>query len=274
MLELDTAFGADLALLLHQEKLSDRPSGAHGPLSRTQHVYTLLHDIRPRLKQARVAHYESMLDDVDVPALVDAAQCGKITVGIVCGAARLSTEETCLALMRAWTIVTDIICEVTPRDVTSRAAMCQMNRLAFRGKPAESANGVRVFLSAVLERYSNRYAAYLSGVESSPSTWAEAREYVREQHNDLASARAGVLASAPGELHAELDRLESEIKRVKSATQTLYSKANAAKAAALAAPTDTALAAASSRAQTAAQESKKQQQALVVERQKLAASVA
>ena len=152
-------------------------------------------------------------------------------------------------------------------------ALAQVCRLAFRGKPAESANSVRVFLTSVLERYSRQYAAYLSGVEAAPSSWAEAREYVREQNNDLASARAGVLTSAPRELHAELDELDVEVKRVKATTTTLFGKSNAAKAAALAAPTDTALAAAAAKALTAAQESKKQQAALIEKRKRLAASL-
>lgn len=168
----DPAYGADLALLLAQEKLTQPPAGLPPA---TCSMWTMVLELRARLPPARVVKYEGLLPRaVDALALVTAAACGKLTTELICGQAKGQTPaEQSAAALRVWPVLVELVRDCFPRgaDEATHGLLLVANDAFDRAKSAAST--VKA-ITPVFEKMSVRFAHYtLNG--GAPPQWEKVR---------------------------------------------------------------------------------------------------
>lgn len=169
---LDPAYGADLALLLGQEKLTQPPAGLP---AMTCSVWHMVLELRVRLPPARVIKFEALLPrSVNALALVTAAGCGQLTMELICGQAKgRSAAEQRAAALRVWPVLIQLVRECFPRDAdeATHGLLLVANDAFDRAK--SDASTVKA-ITPVFEKMSLRFAHYAS-TGGAPPQWEKAR---------------------------------------------------------------------------------------------------
>ena len=187
-METNGKYGADIALILHQENLDRTPSGASGAAAQ---VLTHLRVVRTCLLAARARRFEpwSLLSTTKVEELVKAAMTGNMTVALITGAAAAEKPEAKLAcLAKAWPMVCELVRESSPRDPSVVSAFLLMAKEGFDPMVNVPGNALRVVFTDVFEEMRKRADDYRQGVAPVMQTWA----VVRERSSELASRQLAV----------------------------------------------------------------------------------
>jgi hypothetical protein len=170
-------YGADISLLLHQEKL-DVPKGAT-VTNHASRVWTLLYAVAQRQRDAIVSHFtEVMPVDLDIARLVQAVACGKLSVEVMVPKAIASAKssvkavaDTRDAVMQAWPGVMAIQAELNARDSTAQATFLKLARDLFNVKFAAKDPVTRI-LEPALTAMQKAFTTYLLDGGKEP-TWQE-----------------------------------------------------------------------------------------------------
>ena len=138
------AFGAQITLLIHQEKL-DAPKGAVLS-SNAKSVWGTLAEVARQLLVAWEEHFRKLMPaGVEPLALITAVSRSKLMVaamvpaGLVSSKAAKAPMELREAVMRAWPVMMAVMREVNPRDVSAEAELLKVAVSAF--DPAHAAWG-------------------------------------------------------------------------------------------------------------------------------------
>ena len=223
--------GADVALLLHQEKLAAHPTGK--PLStQAQAVWSAVHELRGALHRARVRQYESVVPEgVQLGPLIDGVSCGRLNVSLLQGSTvtvATPAQQRLHALMRAWPLLIAIMREVHPRDSGAEMTLLALGRTAFDGWSKTRPDGALLYLTSIFERVEKRYhQEHLRGFQAE-HTWAEV---LAAQEAKNARDRATEQAISGGAAAAGKDRAAEAAKAKEAAAEAAKAK-EAAKAAA------------------------------------------
>ena len=216
--------GAEVAVLLAQEKLEKLPSSARIQAGAAA-LYQPFVQLHARVRAARVRVYEEVaLPGVDLAALVAGAAAGTLTVAAVSGVTEArgeaATAERVSGLLQSWLLAATLVVESTPLDASAMMTFLRMAREGLgvsRGANetdaalrARQARAVATGVHDVLERYSLMRRRYLAGEDASSPTWAAAREAVIQrsftdarQQGRVAGAELAVPA-APVQTAAQL----------------------------------------------------------------------
>jgi hypothetical protein len=144
-------FGAEIALILHQESLAT-PKGTMAPSA--SKMWNSLLVVAQRQRDALVSFFRRLTPfGVDIKLLVTAIVCGKLTVAdmvppAVAKAGKAS--EVREAVMRAWPLVMQIMLEVYPRDDTAQYVLLKLALDVFAREHVAS-DPVETLLKPVLE---------------------------------------------------------------------------------------------------------------------------
>jgi hypothetical protein len=164
-------FGAELALLLGQEKLTSTPAGA--PLM-TSRVWNLVLELRARVAPARVIKFEPMMPaTVNHLELITAVSRGKLTMGLICGSEKLLLAEQKAAALRIWPVLIALHRECFPRsaDEAEQGLLLMANDAFERSK---SDTGAVKAISPVFATMATRFAYYTHNGGVAPK-WVVAR---------------------------------------------------------------------------------------------------
>jgi hypothetical protein len=165
------AFGADLALLLGQEKLTTTPAGVPHMTSR---VWNLVLELRARVAAARVIKFEPMLPAaVDNLELITAVSRGKLTMGLICGSEKLLLAEQKAAALRIWPVLIELHRECFPRGADEAAhGLLLMANDAFERSKSDA--GAVKAIAPVFAKMATRFAHYTRNGGAAPE-WVQAR---------------------------------------------------------------------------------------------------
>ena len=154
-------YGAEIALILHQESLST-PKGTMAPSANRMWNSVLV--VAQRQRDALVSHFRRLAPvGVDMKLLVTAIVCGKLSVADMVPPATTKAgkaPEVRDAVMRAWPLVMQIMLEVHPRDDTAQAVMLKLALDVFAQAHVAS-DPVETLLKPVLEEMRTTSALYL-----------------------------------------------------------------------------------------------------------------
>jgi hypothetical protein len=169
----NSEFGADLALLLGQEKLLRAPSGVP---SNTGRVWNLVWELYTRVPAARVVKFEQMLPTaVDDLELVTAVGRGKVTMSLICGKPEKTATfaEQKAAVLDAWPVLVALHRECFPRGADdAQQGLLEMAHDSFdRSRTAEAA--VKA-ISPCLAAMATRFASY-TRQGGAPPSWVKVR---------------------------------------------------------------------------------------------------
>ena len=194
------AYGADISLLLHQEKL-DTPKGATVSHNASR-VWALLFGVAQRLREAVTSHYRKLLPkNLDAAKLVQAVACGKLTVAEMVPAALTASKspkaagETRDAVLRAWPAVMAIMAELNARDKSAQSTFLKLARELFDPCHA-GADPIERILKPALEEMRIHYALYLLDGGDEPS-WEEMAAESEQSTISEMVMQSGYAVSAP-----------------------------------------------------------------------------
>ena len=179
-------FGADVALLLHQEKLAASPSGAS---SAAQRVLEKVREVRTGLASARLALWRRVVPDgISLADMIAAVNCGKITSSVLIG--KNPAGGASAALSRVWPLLVAMVRQLWPRDTEVEYTLLRMARELFVvGKASDHA--VSVVVDGVFAEYASRCGSWLRGIGPAPSL-AKAHEHVLLEASKEASLSQAV----------------------------------------------------------------------------------
>ena len=134
-------FGADVALLLHQEKLAATPSGTSSSALR---VLEKVKEVRGGLASARLALWRRVAPDgVSLVPLIEAVNCGKLTSAVLVG--KSPTGGVSAGLARVWPLLMSMSRQMWPRDDTIDYTLLSMWReVVVVGKSSDHAVSIVV----------------------------------------------------------------------------------------------------------------------------------
>jgi hypothetical protein len=166
-------FGADLALLLGQEKLLRAPSGVP---TNTGRVWNLVWELYTRVPAARVVKFEQMLPTaVDDLELVTAVGRGKLTMSLICGKPEktMTFAEQRAAVLDIWPVLVALHRECFPRGADdAEQGLLEMAHDSFdRSRTAEAA--VKA-ITPCLVVMATRFASYTRQGGAAPG-WVKVR---------------------------------------------------------------------------------------------------
>ena len=173
--EIDTRFGADIALILHQEGLDKTPSGMSAAAT------TLLGQLRAArqaLLSARVRWFERWAPTtIKAAEVVKAAMAGTLTVPLLVGsvAAAAGPAERVRALMVVWPALVALMREVTPRDATIEDELLKLAKITFDSAAKNPEAGLKFHVVPVLLEVAASATLYRSGIDLSMPEWATMR---------------------------------------------------------------------------------------------------
>ena len=129
-------FGADVTMILHQEKLGNVPTGAGIASAPAMRVWRVMNAVMPRLLHARTPHNAKLCPNgMDAGTAIRAIGQGKLTVEALAGVAvlvkKMSAVELRTAGLRSWPVMLAMIREIMPRDETAEHHLLLMARDAF-----------------------------------------------------------------------------------------------------------------------------------------------
>ena len=235
--ETNAEFGADVAFLLHQEKLEAVPKGSVPLQNPTVTVWENCARLHTMLAAARTRFYAKRVPrGVDCAAMVAGVNCGKVTLKMLEGSPVPGVKSTPpkVNLMRAWIPLLVMAIDVWPRDGTIPETLMAMAAAAFDiGRDSDACHGpalAEVFVE-VTARMAGYRCAHGAGVEP---TWGAAREQVLTDARERA-AFVGVADSPPpspaqSPLEKARAREAEEQKRAREAAATAAAVAAAAAA--------------------------------------------
>jgi hypothetical protein len=196
-LETSGTFGADIALILHQENLEKAPTGA-SPAAST--LLAQMRQIRRYLLAARARWLEPYVPSGrSAEALVKAAMSGELKVETLTGAkAGGKAEASIRALMVIWPTLIALVRETSPRDATAESALLIMAKEAFDDAATNPAGALRMVIVDVFAELRKRSAQYLTGVDPEMASWDVVRRHVagESQRKWLLSGTYGGKANA------------------------------------------------------------------------------
>ena len=190
--------GAELAILLHQEKLTAQPSGKQMSTS-AQSVWTAIYEMRSILQRARVRQFDTVVPEgVQLSELIDGVSCGKLSVQLLMGSSvggSAGAQARLHQLLRAWPLLIALVREVHPGDEQAEMTLLQLGKTAFDGAARTRPDGALAYLASIFERMEKRYhAEYLRGFQSEHS-WASVVAH-QEEKNAKAHATSQLMGAA------------------------------------------------------------------------------
>ena len=173
--ELNATFGADIALILHQEGLDKTPSGMSAAAAT---LFGQLRAVRQALLSARVRWFERWAPKtVKAAEVVKAAMAGTLTVSLLVGsvAAAAAPAERVRALMVVWPALIALMREATPRDVTVEDELLKLAKVTFDSASKNPEAGLKFHVEPMLLEVATSAALYRSGIDRSMPEWASMR---------------------------------------------------------------------------------------------------
>ena len=235
--EMNSAFGLDIATILHQETLAKAPTGDLSAL--TREVWQRLYEVRPRLAVARKEHFKHIAPaHILLPSFLDAVSTGKLTLDLIASplAGMKQTEVDGLRTRRvahAWTLLIAVVKDVTPRDATAERELQKLGREFFDQAIACAPLAITNVLQPVLTELREQAEMFKDHITAEPGTWAAAIAEAKAAAQRRFAAGGSSIERAPADTtkadaaatkadealkkiekqQAELAKLKEELKR-------------------------------------------------------------
>ena len=187
-------FGADVAILLHQERLGAIPTGLQSMQASTTSVWSAFITIRPWVQRARERVYKREVPEgVDLPALLRAIEMGEFSLAKIVPAKSTGQRRVRAALV-AWPLLTQLVCDIYPRD---RTAGVVLRRLVVDAFDVGQGNdeGALAMVDKSFAEATLQFKAYIAGT-GAPPTWEAIRKDAREELQVQAERREAFQVSA------------------------------------------------------------------------------
>jgi len=185
--------GADVAMIMHQEKLGAVPTGALAMSAPAATVWAAAIDIRSWVARARERQLKLQLPAaVDVRALVASVSSGAFSIDkLVPG--KLVGAERARSILVCWPAFVELTTSVHPRDATAGPILRQLAVEAFGGGTDEAAFNL---LERMLRQAATAFEKYRGGSDSAP-TWEAIRLEVRDELDSSSLTKRALEAASP-----------------------------------------------------------------------------
>ena len=185
--------GADVAMILHQEKLGAVPTGMHSVSAAAAAVWGGMGDVMSWVARARERQMKLQLPAaVDAKALVASVAAGKFSVDKLVPGKLVGAERGRMILL-GWPAFVELVSSVYPRDPTAGATLRQLTVEAFGGGSDDAAHGL---LERTLKQAATSFEGYRSGSDPLP-TWKSIRDQVRDDLDAASLTRRALEATQP-----------------------------------------------------------------------------
>lgn len=207
-------FGADVYTLLHQEKLTENPSGQWTPGARA--VYSTVRELRSSLMAARERLFARVTPEgVDTAALVAAVNAGTLSVATLVPKTATLPAHKAAALQRVWPLLMAVAAEVLPSDGGDRGVAHMLLRLALTAFDYGKTNpgGSVAIVETVLAEWAQRWKRVREGVHKHDHARAlAAYEWTKDELAAKQGMQAAVSA-ASGNANAQAHSTSSRRQR-------------------------------------------------------------
>ena len=236
---MNTAFGLDIATILHQESLAKCPTGDLPAL--TREVWQRLYELRPRLAVARKEHFKHIAPaHVSLASFIEGVSTGKVTLDMIGGTptAGKQSEVDGLRTRRvahAWVLLMAVVAEVTPRDATAPRELQKLSREFFDQTMACAPLAITNVLQPVLTELRDRAEMFRDHITAEPGTWgaavteakAVAQRRLAAGGTPVAStsstadaSKADAAATKADDALKQVAQLKAELKRLREAAES------------------------------------------------------
>jgi hypothetical protein len=163
-------------------------------------MWRMMAVVRGRLQAARCSAFKLPgISGMDLPAVIKAMNCGKLTVALLVGEVVMKAgveADIRRAVMLAWPLLGVLMREVMPRDTAAGFELLCIAKDAFDLGKA-SADPVKVVIAPILLEYSTRFGEHLGRCASLAPTWAVARDFTQSEAMRRASLSSHIGLVAP-----------------------------------------------------------------------------
>ena len=188
--------GAEVSIIMRQEKLGAVPTGALAVSAPAATVWAAAIDVRSWVARARERQLKLQLPAaIDVKALVASVASGafginKLVPGKLVGAERARSILVC------WPAFVELVTTTHPRDSTAGPTLRQMAVEAFGGGTDDAAYNL---LEQMLRQAATAFEGYRGGSDEAP-TWEAIRLKVRDELDSSSLTKRALEAAGMGKV--------------------------------------------------------------------------